>query len=134
MSKINGIQHVALKASDFQKSRAFYEGLGLKPLVGWGEGKGEALMLDTGCGVIELFNADADYPAVGRFNHVAFNVGAPEDVAEMYELALSLGAKPQQEAKTIPIQNARPYGVVITCAFVYGPDGESVEFFNMKNI
>ena len=134
MSKINGIQHVALKASDFAKSRAFYEGLGLKPLVGWGEGKGEALMLDTGCGVIELFGTDTDFPAIGRFNHVAFNVADPADVKEMYELALSLGAKDQQAPQTIPLTAARPYSVCITCAFIYGPDGESVEFFNMKNM
>lgn len=134
MSKINGIQHIALKASDFEKSKAFYTALGLKPLVGWGEGKGEVLMLDTGCGIVELFATDTDFPAIGRFNHIAFNVADPAEVKEMYDLALSIGAQPQQEPKSVPLTNARPYAICITCAFVYGPDGESVEFFNMKNM
>ena len=36
-----GFHHIGLKAADFQKSVAFYKALGLKEVVGWGEGEKE---------------------------------------------------------------------------------------------
>lgn len=134
MSKITGIHHVALYVSDFEKSKKFYLGLGLKEHLGWGEGDNEALMLDTGAGVVEMFASKEDLPAAGRFGHLAFNVCCKETVKEKFDLALSLGAKEKSAPATIRLEQSRPYPIAITCAFVFGPDGESVEFFYCERI
>ena len=52
-----GFHHIALYASDFDRSMKFYvEGLGCHYVRGWGEGENHIAMLDFGNGaLIELF-------------------------------------------------------------------------------
>jgi len=86
-----GFHHIGLKAADFQKSVAFYKALGLKEVVGWGEGEKEILMLDLGDGGrIELFASGGDeFSENGKWIHFAVGV---EDVQKAYDTAIAAGA------------------------------------------
>jgi catechol 2,3-dioxygenase-like lactoylglutathione lyase family enzyme len=123
-----GSHHIALMASDFEKSLAFYKALGFKEVARWGDENRTIAMLDIGDGGrLELFaNRGVDYPAEGRWQHFAIAV---DDVPAAYELAVSLGAKPSVAPKTVPLNDARPSPIAIQVAFVEGPDGEQLEFF-----
>ena len=124
---VTGFHHVALKAADFDKSRAFYKGLGLREVVGWGDEQKQIVMLEMADGGrIELFsNGGDEFSVNGKFVHFAFAV---DDVEATYRLALSLGALPMIEPKIMPL-DSHPYKMSIRVAFVTGPDGEQVEFF-----
>jgi catechol 2,3-dioxygenase-like lactoylglutathione lyase family enzyme len=123
-----GFHHVALRTTDLNKTLEFYKGLGMKEIVRWGEEQMEIVMLDIGDGGrLEVFaNRGVDYPAEGRWQHFAIAV---EDVEAAFELALSLGAKPNIFPKTVPLNDAKPDPITIQVAFVEGPDGELLEFF-----
>ena len=120
--------HVALRTTCLEKSVAFYKALGMEEIVRWGHGELEIVMLDIGDGGrLELFaNRGVDYPAEGRWQHFAICV---DDVGAAYDLALSLGAKALIPPKTVPLDDARPEAIAIHIAFVEGPDGEQLEFF-----
>ncbi len=123
-----GFHHLALRTSDLEKSLEFYKALGMKEIIRWGEGKMEIVMLDIGDGGrLELFaNRGIDYPAEGRWQHLALAV---DDVEAAYLFALSIGAKSFIAPKIAPLTDARPAPTAIQIAFVIGPDGEQVEFF-----
>ena len=122
-----GFHHIAMYATDFEKSLEFYKALGMKPIVEWGEGKKRIMLLDVGNGDrIELFAKGGDeYSADGKWNHFALEV---EDVEKAYEIALKAGAEPHIAPKTVAL-NSFPVKITIQCGFVKGPDGEQVEFF-----
>lgn len=124
-----GIAHLALKASDFEKSLAFYrDGLGMTPYLSWGEpGKRiQMLKFGGGAGILELFEApNEQLPDMGRYIHFAYSV---ENVEKAYETALAAGAKPLTPPKSVPL-NSEPRRVTLNIAFVYGPDNEQIEFF-----
>lgn len=122
-----GFHHMALYATDYEKSKTFYQALGMKPIVEWGEGTGRIMLLDVGNGDrIELFARGSDaYPADGKWNHFALEA---EDVDEAYRIALEAGATPHIPPKTVPL-DSRPVKITIRCGFVKGPDGEQIEFF-----
>ena len=113
------IAHLALKATDFDKSYKFYtEGLGMIPYISWGEGDG----------ILELFAGGSDAEAeLGKYIHFAYGV---DDVDQAYETALAAGAKPLTPPKTVPL-DSKPEKVTLRIAFVYGPDNEQIEFFKM---
>ena len=94
-----GIAHLALKASDFEKSLAFYrDGLGMTPYIGWGQpGKRiQMLRFGDGAGILELFEAPTEQlPDMGRYVHFAYSV---EDVEKAYETALAAGDSAQGRA------------------------------------
>ena len=127
MSRVTGFHHIALDASDFDKSVEFYKALGLTECVRWGEGEGRAVMLDMGDGGrIEIFAKGENRERVDeRFLHLAFKT---DDVDAIYENAIKAGAT----TKTAPC-DVSPVGAVpaisMRIAFVYGPDGELLEFF-----
>ena len=127
MSIVTGFHHIALDASDFDKSVEFYKALGLTECVRWGEGEGRAVMLDMGDGGrIEIFAKGENRDRVDeRFLHLAFKT---DDVDVIYETAIKAGAT----TKTAPC-DVSPVGAVpaisMRIAFVYGPDGELLEFF-----
>ncbi len=122
-----GFHHIGLKAKDLEKSLRFYEALGLREIVRWGEGEKEIVMLDLGDGGrIELFaNGGDEFAENGKWVHFAVCV---EDVDAAYELALQNGALPHIAPKTVPL-DSRPEKISIRIAFVKGPDGEQLEFF-----
>ena len=74
---IQGVHHIALKATDFDRSLAFYRGLGFRPTMEWGsagEQDTRAAMLDSGDGsCIELF-AGGSRQQPGSWFHLAFRV------------------------------------------------------------
>ena len=124
-----GIAHLALKASDFEKSLAFYrDGLGMTPYIGWGEpGKRiQMLKFGAGAGILELFEGgNEEIPEMGRYIHFAYSV---VDVDKAYNTAISAGAKPLTPPKVVNL-DSKPKKVSINIAFVYGPDNEQIEFF-----
>ena len=116
------IAHLALKATDFDKSYKFYtEGLGMIPYV-------QMLKFGSGAGILELFAGGSDAEAeLGKYVHFAYGV---DDVDQAYETALAAGAKPLTPPKTVPL-DSKPEKVTLRIAFVYGPDNEQIEFFKM---
>ncbi|MCI8331714.1 MAG: VOC family protein [Clostridiales bacterium] len=125
---IKGIAHVALGAADFEKSCAFYSGALQLPIFAcWGEKPNRCVLIDTGAGYLEIFEDSQKYEK-GHWMHVALQT---EDVAAAYELAIKNGAVSKTAPKTVHIMST-PEEHDFTVAFVYGPDGEEVEFFTMK--
>jgi len=124
---VKGFHHIALKASDFDKTVNFYKSLGLKERVHWGEDDKRAVMLDMGDGgCIEIFAGGENRERVDeRFLHLAFRA---DDVDAAYETAMNSGAT----SKYAPYEASPPDAVPpikMKVAFVYGPDGELIEFF-----
>lgn len=123
------IAHLALKATDFERSYKFYtEGMGMIPYISWGEGDHHIQMLKFagGEGILELFAGGSDAEAeLGKYIHFAYGV---DDVDKVYETALAAGAKPLTPPKTVEL-DSEPRKVTIHIAFVYGPDNEQIEFF-----
>ena len=124
-----GFHHIGLKAADFEKSQKFYQALGLREIVRWGEGEKEIIMYDLGDGGrIELFaNGGDEFAEQGKWVHFAVCV---EDVEHAYNVALAAGATPHIAPKVVPL-DSKPNPMSINVAFVKGPDGEEVEFFKI---
>ena len=122
-----GFHHIGLKTADLEKSVKFYEALGMKEIVRWGEGEREIVMLDIGDGGrFELFAGGGDaFSEKGKYIHFAMHV---EDVPAAYAHALSVGATPLTPPKVVPL-DSKPDKITIEVAFVKGPDGEQLEFF-----
>ncbi len=132
-TKIPGmaIAHLALRASDIDRSIKFYTELGMEPYLAWGDGAKRIQMLKFGggAGILELFNEGPEIKVVGeyagKYTHFAYAV---EDVEAAYNTALAAGALPKTAPKTVSLDST-PEKVSINIAFVYGPDGEEIEFF-----
>ena len=122
-----GFHHIGLKAADFEKSQKFYEALGLREIVRWGEGEKEIIMYDLGDGGrIELFaNGGDEFAEQGKWVHFAVCV---EDVEHAYNVALAAGAVSHIAPKVVDL-DSKPEKISINIAFVKGPDGEQIEFF-----
>ncbi len=127
MNAVKGFHHIALKASDFDKSCEFYKALGFTERVRWGEGDKRAVMLDMGDGgCIEIFAGGEDKERLDeRFLHLAFKV---DNVELAYNTAINAGATSKYEPYEACPPNAVP-PIKMCVAFVYGPDGELLEFF-----
>ena len=123
--------HVALKVTDFERSIKFYsEGLGMKLLKVW---DGGSAMFDIGDGThLEMFSGgevgELCENRAGSFVHFAFAVENPD---EWYERAIAAGAKPKS-APTDFYGETSADPLDLRIAFVYGPDGEVLEFFHDK--
>lgn len=125
-----GIHHIALAASNFEKSMKFYtEGLGLSQTAIWGEGDRRVALLDIGNGVcIELFaNGTKEVQMDAKFVHLAFSTTDPDSA---FKNALDAGATSHREPMDVTIESEPPMPVRI--AFVKGPDGELLEFFKSR--
>ena len=132
MSKlVTGFHHVAITCKDYDRSVAFYKAIGLEQTLSWGEGDTRAAMMTAGDSVsVELFAGLKNEVPAGKWAHLAF---ASPDCDAAYAAALAAGATVQMEPKDVDIPaHSGPYPVRI--AFVYGPDGESVEFFQVKKV
>lgn len=121
-----GFHHMALYASDFDKSLAFYQKLGMSVYTAWGEGDNRIALLDTGDGtMVELFaKPGREMASEGRWQHLALHV---ENVEAALQTALAAGAKLQMPVTVMDL-DSHPRKITIQIAFVYGPDGEVVEF------
>ena len=122
-----GVHHIAISASDFNRSMKFYtEGLGFRQTAAWGEGDQRAALLDIGNGVcIELFaNGTKEAQTNEKIVHLAFSTTDPDSA---YKNALDAGAISHMEPFDVTIPSEPPLPVRI--AFVKGPDGEVLEFF-----
>ncbi len=125
------IAHLALRAHDIDRSIAFYTALGMEPYLTWGEGAKRIQMLKFGggAGILELFNEGPEISVngeyAGKYTHFAYAV---EDVEAAYNVAIAAGAKSKIAPKFAPL-DSKPFKVTLNLAFVYGPDGEEIEFF-----
>ncbi|HEY3379952.1 MAG TPA: VOC family protein [Armatimonadota bacterium] len=123
-----GFHHLALRAHDFDASVRFYTvGLGCVVTRAWGEGDGRAVMLDAGNGnALELFAGGAPSPRPeGVLLHFALHA---DDCDASWQRALQAGATSKMPPTTLDVP-CQPTAMHIRIAFVYGPDGEEVEFF-----
>ena len=125
-----GLHHIALRVRDFDATLRFYQdGVGFVRRFGWGEGDSRAAMLDTGDGnYLEVFAgstrpAGEDAPE-GALLHLALRT---PDVDAAYARALAAGARSQIAPKDVTLPG--DYPVPVRLAFVIGPDGEVIEFF-----
>ena len=129
-----GFHHAALNCKDFDKSIAFYLSLGCKVKVAWGEGASRAAMLDLGDGgCIELFAGGIDAKTEsktqsGEWFHLALSSDDPDAA---YAAAIEAGAKEKTAPFDTVIGSQPPKPIRI--AFVYGPDGEVIEFFHVRD-
>jgi glyoxylase I family protein len=122
-----GFHHVAIKASNFEKTVAFYtEGLGFVERHRWGEGDKRAILLDTGDGnYLEVFaGGSKERKADESILHMAFRTN---DVAAALEAARAAGAEVTIETKDVVVGDNPPTPIRI--AFFKGPDGEVIELF-----
>jgi len=124
--QLQGFHHLAMRVRDFDGSVAFYtKGLGLEQTMAWGEGDGRAVMLACGNGNhIELFAGGAPMPE-GVVLHFAFTT---EDCDGAFARAVAAGAVEHMAPKSLTIPS-QPAPLPVRIAFVKGPDGEVIEFF-----
>jgi glyoxylase I family protein len=125
-----GFHHVAIRAWDFDRSVAFYtEVLGFRHKIGWGEKPGRAVMLDTGDGnYLEIFEGKTTegHKPEGAILHFALRV---DDCDAALERARAAGALVTMEAKDVSIPSSPTGPTPVRIAFIKGPDGETIEFF-----
>jgi len=124
---ISGFHHIGLKCSNIEKSLTMYKALGLTEVMRWGEGEKRGFMLDIGDGGrIEMFaNGSDEFSSNGKWIHFALNT---TDVDAVYHHALRIGFTSRLEPTLLPLAT-KPVPTPVRIAFVYGPDGEQIEFF-----
>lgn len=127
MSMIKGIHHVSLKCRDdgeYEQTVSFYRDvLGLPVLRTWKEGT----MLETGSGIIEIFNNGSDAPGQGVIRHFAF---ATDDVDACIDRVKKAGYEVTVEPKDVMMSSEPPFPIRV--AFCKGPLGEEIEFFQER--
>lgn len=124
---IKGIHHVSMKCcntEEYLKTISFYKDvLGLNVAREWPAG----VMLETGVGLIEIFN-DGDMPLEkGVIRHFAFAV---DDVDACVKSVRAAGYEVFMKPNDICIPSEPEFPARI--AFCYGPLGEEIEFFQEK--
>ena len=121
---IKGIHHVSMKCSnqeEYEKTIHFYKDiLGLSVARSWNAG----IMLDTGSGLIEIFNDGEEELDKGVIRHFAFAV---DDADRCIDTVRKAGYEVFVEPKDVVIVSNPPFPVRV--AFCYGPLGEEIEFF-----
>ncbi|MBE5901504.1 MAG: VOC family protein [Lachnospiraceae bacterium] len=124
---IKGIHHISMKCNtqeEFFQVMVFYcEVLGLSIYREWEAG----IMIDTGNGYIEVFNNEANVMQRGTLRHFAL---ATDDVDGMVKRVKDAGYEVFVEPndRVIPSTPELP----IRMAFCYGPLGEEIEFFCVR--
>lgn len=128
-----GFHHVAIRTHDWDKSLKFYcDGLGFAKKISWGEAPKRAIMLDTGDGnYLEIFERDVAPTLSGEPNllHLCLRT---DDCAAAVQTARDAGAHVTVEAHAPDVFANKGLKVII--AFVKGPDGEIVEFFQSPEL
>lgn len=126
----SGFHHVALRATNYERSLAFYrDGLGFPVAHSWGEGDGRIALLDLGDGnYLELFASKPGTTTAsdGCFFHLALR---SDDVDRDIETVRALGCTITIEPKSVEVN-----GKTIRVGFFLGPDGEVLEFFQNPDL
>lgn len=128
-----GFHHIALHASDFERSYRFYtEGLGFREYRRWNNPERTICLLEMGGdAMLELFSDGAPRttfePESGFYVHLALAV---EDSAAAFARAITHGAVSKKEPSLMTLPSTPPINAVIS--FVKGPDGEEIEFFEPR--
>lgn len=129
-----GIHHIALHASDFEKSYRFYtEGLGFQEYRRWKAGNGRTIaLLEIANGVcVELFSDGEKRTCfdeqAGLYVHLALDV---TDTRKAFARAIAYGATEKMAPKDMALPSEPP--IEASISFVYGPDGEQIEFFEVR--
>ena len=124
---ITGIHHISLKCGTreaFEKAKDFYLNLlGFSAVREWPEG----ILIDTGCGQIEIFSNGEGIRTKGALRHIAF---ATDNADEMAAKVKAAGYEVFIEPNDIVIRSDPPYPARM--AFCYGPLGEEIEFFQER--
>ena len=125
----NGFHHIGLIVNDIEKSYEFYtKGLGGKETFSFpmsGSDK-RIYLIDLGNNaVVELIpRGHTQEEVCARWAHIAVNC---EDTRAAYDVAIKAGAKERIAPQDVML------GTMAVCnAFVFGPDGEQIEFFQVK--
>ena len=123
-----GFHHIGLKVRNFDASLKFYLDLGGKEVFRFPMGDSGlfiALVEMAPGAVVEIIPSGfEEAEACARWAHIAL---ATPDCRKAYELALKAGAVCSIEPRDCML------GSMSVCnAFVLGPDGESIEFFQVK--
>ena len=127
--KFNGYHHIGLRVSDLEKSLNFYtEGLGgiITFSFPMGDTGKTIYLVDLGGNsIVELIpRGNGKDEENAHWAHIAL---ATDDTRAAYEIAIKVGATSQNEPADILL------GTMAVCnAFVTGPDGEVIEFFQVK--
>jgi lactoylglutathione lyase len=127
--RFTGYHHIGLIVKNTERSLQFYtEGLGGTVVHDFPMGDtGKTIYLvDLGGGaVVELVPRGTESPeSNARWAHIAV---ATDDARQAYVRAVDAGALSRDEPKEILL------GSMSACnAFVMGPDGEVIEFFQVK--
>ena len=127
-----GIHHVALRVADLEKSLAFYiDVLGCVEKVRWNESPKRIVLLDLGNGsYIELFENGQNKPkADDAFWHIALRVA---DADAAFKRCRDAECESYVEPKSL--ENLGGKGINVRLAFVKGPDGELIEFFQSDGL
>ena len=128
-----GVHHIALGVSDLERSLKFYtDGLGFSLVRSWQSGERTIAMVDIGDGsCLEIFSdccgTTPTDKTVGTFFHLALRVN---DSAAAFGRALEHGASAKMEPSMVELASQPSLPAVIS--FVYGPDGEQIEFFETR--
>ena len=128
-----GFHHIALHASDFERSYKFYtEGLGFREYRRWKNPERTICLLEMGGdAMLERFSDGAPRttfePESGFYVHLALSV---EDSAAAFARAITYGATAKKEPSLMTLPSIPPINAVIS--FVKGPDGEEIEFFEQR--
>jgi glyoxylase I family protein len=120
-----GLHHVAVEASDFDRSLRFYtEGLGFRNVLTFPEEDRTVAMLDAGDATyVELFSGGSSEKARGSILlHLALRTG---DCDKATERARAAGGTITQEPTDAVLQGDPP--VPVRYSFCEGPDGEQIE-------
>jgi catechol 2,3-dioxygenase-like lactoylglutathione lyase family enzyme len=121
-----GLHHVAVEASNFDRSLRFYtEGLGFREVLTFPEENQTVAMLDTGDGTyVELFSDGSGEKPKGSVLHFALRTG---DCDAATERARSAGGTVTQEPIDMVLEGDPP--VPVRYSFCEGPDRERIELF-----
>ena len=127
--QINGYHHVGLFVKDAQKSLDFYtRGLGGKVVFSFPMSGSDRVinLVDLGNNaVIEIIpRGSGDEELNAHWAHLAVRT---DDARAAYDMAMKAGAVSRSEP------NESSLGTMAVCnAFVYGPDREVIEFFQVR--
>ena len=121
-----GLHHIAIEASDFDRSLRFYtQGLGFRDVLTFPEEGQTVAMLDAGDGTyVELFSGGSGEKPNGSILHLALRT---DDCDAATERARAAGGTITQEPTDTVLEGDPP--VPVRYSFFEGPDGEQIELF-----